>query len=222
MTPESRDAPLPATLAVFPLPGAILLPGGKLPLNIFEPRYLDMVRDAMSGERLIGMIQPRTTETDPPSLFDVGCVGRITSFTETEDGRYLITLTGLSRFKLVEEMATTTAYRMVVPDFSPYADDRQGEGGTAGVDRESLEVSLQRYLDRRGLGADWDAVRAAPLDVLVNSLAMICPFGIPEKQALLEAVSLSERAKTMVALMEFAIAEGEGAEDEDLSPPGLN
>ncbi|MGF1607173.1 MAG: LON peptidase substrate-binding domain-containing protein [Rhodothalassiaceae bacterium] len=220
MSVSTGEQALPTALPIFPLPGALLLPGGKLPLNIFEPRYLAMVRDAMKTDRMIGMIQPRD-EADPPALYDIGCAGRITSFTETDDGRYLITLTGVSRFQVVEEMERTTPYRLVRPDFRAFVTDKSGEEPDEAVNRDGLLVSLKRYLDRRGLGADWDAISNAPTGILINSLAMICPFGVPEKQALLEAKSLDERARTMVALMEFAIAEGDNDNEAD-DPPGVN
>ncbi len=209
---ETLHYDLPDTLPLFPLSGALLLPGGQMPLNIFEPRYLAMVDDALSGARLIGMIQPRNgvADGDPP-LYGVGCAGRLTGFNETEDGRYLITLTGIRRFKLSEELSADTPYRVAVPDFSPFGDDDEVDDTAASVDRARLEAAMRQYLDAEGLKTDWDAVQEAPTEALISSLAMGCPFAPNEKQALLEADCAASRADCLIALMEMSSA-GEGGD----------
>jgi len=197
---------LPRELPVFPLTGVLLLPRGRLPLNIFEKRYLAMFDDAIGSDRLIGMIQP----SDPaagdaaPPLYSVGCAGRITSFNESGDGRYLVALDGDARFRVVEELELRRGYRRVVPDWSPYAADLSEDGGA--VDRHRLIELLQAYFRQHQLSANWDAIGQTPDERLVTSLAMICPFEPPEKQALLEAGCLSDRAKLMMSLLEIAIA----------------
>ena len=199
---------LPATIPIFPLAGVLLLPGGHLPLNIFEPRYLQMVRDAMAGPKLIGMVQP----TDPasrqfePPVYPLGCVGRISRFKETPDNRFLITLSGERRFTIAEELARTTLYRQVRVSYEP-----EPEPNEAMVDRKRLLASLKGYLDRNGLKADWSSIEQAPTAPLVTTLAMVCPFEPSEKQALLEAKSLTERAKLMSALIEMSLLQPGGA-----------
>jgi Lon protease-like protein len=209
---------LPLVIPVFPLDGVLLLPGGQLPLNIFEPRYLNMLDDAMSGERIIGMIQtrPHAKDADPnrPPLAPVGCAGRVTSFAETSDGRYLITLTGVCRFRAGEELPVRTPYRQVRADFAPYEPDlrEDGAGVRTAADIDRLLSALRRYLDHRGLAIDWGDAESAPSDALINSLAMALPFEPVEKQALLEAPTLAERRETLVALLEIDAAAGD---DED-------
>jgi len=198
---------LPTTIPVFPLTGVLLLPRGRLPLNIFEPRYLAMTEDALAQRhRLIGMIQPVEPEQDgkPPQLFPSGCAGRITSFSETEDGRFLITLAGLCRFTIVEEVETMRGYRRVVADFARWQRDLQAES-MAGIDRKHLLDLLKAYFAASSISADWEAIGATPDDRLITMLAMICPFEPQEKQALLEAPTLAERCKLMSGLMEMAI-----------------
>ncbi|MGE0723219.1 MAG: LON peptidase substrate-binding domain-containing protein [Alphaproteobacteria bacterium] len=204
---------LPRSLPVFPLPGVLLLPGGKLPLNIFEPRYLHMVQDALAGERMIGMIQPTEEERAdrPPALYRTGCAGRIVSFSETDDGRFLITLSGLARFDVASEIATTRGYRRVVPSWAPYRDDYGEEPPTA-VDRERLMRAVEGYFKAQGLSADWEAIKTTPDGRLVTALAMVCPFAPSEKQALLEADGPTARAETLVTLMEMAAVPPPGAE----------
>jgi Lon protease-like protein len=196
---------LPQTLPIFPLTGALLLPRGHLPLNIFEPRYLAMVDSALSTTRLIGMIQPTEPEDKvlKPKLSAVGCAGRIVSYRETEDGRFLITLLGVCRFRAVEELTTVTPYRQLRADYAGYLGDMAAPPPDA-FPRERLATALRDYLSRRDLKADWGSVMSAPADVLVNALAMLCPFEPAEKQALLEAPSWSERIDTLVALLEMA------------------
>lgn len=211
---------LPLVIPVFPLDGALLLPGGQLPLNIFEPRYLNMLDDAMSGERIIGMIQTKPSlggkgdDQQRPPLAPVGCAGRVTSFAETSDGRYLITLTGVCRFRAGEELPVRTPYRQVRADFSPYEPDlrEDGAGARTAADIDRLLVALRRYLDHRGLAIDWGDAESAPSDALINSLAMALPFDPMEKQALLEAETIFERKATLTALLEIDAA---GSDDDE-------
>lgn len=202
---------LPETLDIFPLSGVLLLPRGQLPLNVFEPRYLALVDAALSGTRLIGMIQPTQNEETvlKPHLAAIGCAGRITAYTESEDGRYLITLTGVCRFRLVEELSTDTPYRRVTADFSSFLDDLVSADET-NFPRERLVTALKDYLTRRDLKADWKSVLSAPPETLVNALAMLCPFENAEKQALLEAPGWDERVDTLIALLEMANAGPQG------------
>ena len=195
----------PAIVRVFPLVGAILLPRAVLPLNIFEPRYLAMVRDAMAGDRFIGIVQPRgDVAADPPALYATGGLGRITQFSETGDGRFLIALAGVTRFRAVEELAVATPYRQVRADYRPFAGDWREPQPLPPVMRADLEAVLRRYLDAQNLAADWDAVKAADDESLTNTLAAVCPFEPAERQALLEAADLAQRVRTLAALMRFA------------------
>ena len=199
--------PLPASVPVFPLSGALLLPRGVLPLNIFETRYLAMVRDAMAANgaahRIIGIIQPRF-DGDPPPLYDIGCLGRISDYRETDDGRILIALTGVSRFRIQAELDRATPYRQVMADYHGFGDDRDDPAPLAVAARAGLEDVLKIYLDGQGLSADWDAVKTADDESLVTTLSSVCPFDPAEKQALLEAEDLADRAATLTALMTFA------------------
>jgi hypothetical protein len=203
-------ADLPEAIPVFPLPGALLLPRGQMPLNIFEPRYLAMIDDALrDGRRLIGMIQPDATQpgsADKPTLFRNGCVGRITQFAESGDGRYLVELTGVSRFRLVEELAVKTAYRQCRVTYAPFADDFIPRKGEEAVDRTALLRALGDFLKANDLKADWEGVENAPNEALVNALAMMSPYGAAEKQALLEAPDLKTRAELLVAITEIELA----------------
>ncbi len=212
----SRAAPLPTAIPVFPLTGALLLPRGTLPLNIFEPRYLAMVRDAMAAtgaaNRMIGIIQPRS-RGEPPPLYDVGCVGRIGDYRETDDGRVLIALTGITRFRVAAELDRTTLYRQVMADYHDFADDREEPDPLTAAARAGLEDVLRAYLDAQGLSADWEAVHGADDEALVTTLSGVCPFDPAEKQALLEAEDLPERAATLTALMAFAQGLGGGKPD---------
>ena len=200
---------LPATIPVFPLAGALLLPRAQLPLNIFEPRYLAMTDDAMKGERLIGMIQPDESKGGPPStpaLFSTGCAGRITQFAESGDGRYLISLTGIARFRVVEELPATTPYRQCRVDFVPFRNDLVPRHGEETVDRTTLLKTLAAYLKANKLEADWKDINEAPTEALVNGLSMMSPYGTREKQALLEAPDLANRANVLIAITEMALA----------------
>jgi Lon protease-like protein len=213
---RARD--LPGVIPVFPLDGALLLPGGVLPLQIFEPRYLNMIDDAMAGERIIGMIQT-TGEGDRarPALVQVGCAGRITSYSETGDGKYLIALTGLCRFGVVEEIGAPKPYREVRADFARFEADLQTADDAVEFERAPFLDLLRRYLDNRGLGVEWEVVNAAPGPALVNSLCMALPFDPQEKQALLEAVDLEGRRAALAALMEIDSAWP--ADDDDAPRP---
>lgn len=191
----------PSVIPIFPLSGAILLPHGQLPLNIFEPRYLRMVDDALAGARTIGMVQPREATEGISPLYAVGCAGRITSFTETGDGRYLITLTGMLRFSVKREFDVDTPYRQAEVDYSTYVADADLDASAESVDRDRLFEAMRSYLETENLSTDWDEAAEAPTDALVNSLAMGCPFAPNEKQALLEAPTIADRADCLIALM---------------------
>jgi Lon protease-like protein len=204
------SADLPQVIPVFPLPGALLLPRGQMPLNIFEPRYLEMIDDALrDGHRLIGMIQPDPAHPGSevkPTLFKIGCVGRITQFAETGDGRYLIQLIGIARFRVEEELAVKTAYRQCRVSFVPFADDFVARKGEDHVDRKALLAALTAFLKANKLKTDWQGVESAPNEALVNALAMMSPYGAVEKQALLEAPDLKTRAEMLVAITEIELA----------------
>jgi hypothetical protein len=198
-------ADLPKTIPVFPLAGALLLPRGRLPLNIFEPRYLAMVDTAMRTTRVIGMIQP-VSDDRKPKLYPVGCLGRLTSWSDTGDGRFFITLSGVIRFRIVQELKAAAPYREVEPDYALYEDDLNETDDDNFVDRRRLGICLRDYIDQRRIDADLSLIDRAPAETLVNSLAMICPFAPAEKQALLEAKALSERAELLTTLIEMATA----------------
>jgi Lon protease-like protein len=195
---------LPKSLPLFPLTGAVLMPRGALPLNIFEPRYLEMVDYALQGDRLIGMIQPSEHEDTvlKPKLSLVGCAGKIVEFRETDDNRYLLTLQGICRFRLTGEMDTTTPWRAGFTDFAPFAGDL-AQMADEDFPRERLLAALKAYLNTRDMKADWKSVMNAPGEALINALAMMCPFDPAEKQALLEAQSFQDRASTLMALLEM-------------------
>ena len=201
---------LPEVIPVFPLPGALLLPRGQMPLNIFEQRYLSMVDDAFrDGHRLIGMIQPDVTHSpdeDRPVLFQIGCVGRITQLAETGDGRYILELTGICRYKVVEEMTVLTAYRQCKVDYFPFIDDFTARKGEDAVDREALLAVLTDFLKANNLRVDWEGVENAPNEALVNALAMMSPYGPAEKQAMLEALDLKTRAEILIAITQIDLA----------------
>ena len=199
---------LPETIPLFPLPGALLLPFGELPLNIFEPRYLAMCDDALGGSRLIGMIQPRDPDSAArdPDLCHVGCAGRITSFRETLDNRYLIALAGLCRFTVVDELTSKGGYRRARVDWSAYRGDFKTPD-PRGVPRDRLLPVLRDYCQANNLAADWKAIEKASGAQLVTMLAMLCPFAAREKQALLESDDLAGRAELMISLMAMAVLE---------------
>ncbi len=202
-----KPADLPQTIPIFPLEGAVLYPRGVLALNIFEPRYLNMVDDALGEQRLIGIIQPAVGQEREasPDLAEVGTIGRITTFSETDDGRYLITLTGIARFHFERELAAGTPYRQALvsydafaEDFAPAVDHR--------IDRDALMKSLKTYAALHGFEVDWDSVELAPTETVVNVAAQICPFDAVAKQALLETESLDERCRALIALLEWDVA----------------
>jgi Lon protease-like protein len=202
-----RAADLPQVIPVFPIDGVLLLPRGQLPLNIFEPRYLNMIDDAIAGDKIIGMIQTLGGQRARPHLAPVGCAGRITSYAETSDGRYLITLTGAARFKVVAELPVQSPYRQVRADFTAYEEDLKPPSDDLAFDRDRLLAALRAYLARHSLDVDWETAKAAPEEALVNSLSMALPFETAEKQALLEAPGLIGRRETLTALLEIDAAE---------------
>jgi Lon protease-like protein len=201
---------IPDVIPVFPLPGALLLPRGQMPLNIFEPRYLAMVDEVLrSGKRLIGMIQPDPAHHGPPEkplLYRVGCVGRMTQFAETGDGRYLIQLTGISRFAIEHELPVSTPFRQCRVSYAPFADDFIARKGEEEVDRAAVLEALTAFLEANKLKADWEGIENAPNEALVNALAMMSPYGSAEKQAMLEAPDLKTRAEILVAVTEIELA----------------
>ncbi len=209
-----KAADLPQVIAVFPLDGALLLPHAHLPLRIFEPRYLNMIDDAMGAERMIGMVQTRAGgEPDRPRLAGVGCLGRITSFAETTDDCYLITLTGMCRFAIGEELPARLPYRQVKARYGPFEADLRGLIDDDGFDRVRFLRALKPYLERRSLEIDWEAAKTAAGEALINSLSMLLPFDPAEKQALLEAHTLADRREALIALMEIDSI-GRSGEDE--------
>jgi hypothetical protein len=206
---------LPEIIPVFPLPGALLLPRGQMPLNIFEPRYIAMIDDSLrDGHRLIGMIQPDAAHSSPalagpadkPPLFKVGCVGRITQLAESGDGRYLLELTGVSRFRIERELTVKTDYRQCRVTYAPFADDFIARKGENEVDRDAVLAALRAFMKANKLQADWEGIDQAPNEALVNALSMMSPYGAPEKQALLEAPDLRTRAELLVAITEIELA----------------
>jgi len=222
-------ATLPQVIPIFPLSGVLLLPGGKMPLNIFEPRYLAMVGDAIAGSRVIGLIQPMKSEAgeegkpgeasvsgepvptgagsvgDAAAVYPTGCAGRITQFSETEDGRYLLTLSGLCRFSVIKELPLHRGYRRVIPGWTDFEADMAAAPAPAAIDRDRMVRALKSYFQLNEINANWDAIRDTPDDRLVTSLSMICPFAPSEKQALLECPDTNERARVLTALMEMAL-----------------
>ena len=211
---------LPEVIPVFPLPGALLLPRGQLPLNIFEPRYLSMVDDSLrDGHRLIGMIQPdeaHPVNEERPHLYKIGCAGRITQIAETGDGRYVLQLTGVARFRVREELADELTYRRCKVSYEPFTDDFIPRKGEEEVDREELLRALTAFLKANNLKADWEGIEKAPNEALVNALAMMSPYGAAEKQALLEAPDLKTRAEVLVALTEIELAKTDSSDETPL------
>ena len=206
-------ADLPETIAIFPLPGALLLPRARLPLHIFEPRYLAMVDDTLKTQaRLIGMIQPFEGAGGTDRLHSIGCAGRLTAFSETEDGRYMVTLSGVSRFRMLREVEGFTPYRRCDVSWAGFERDRGAVEKDEDLDRGPFMDLLTRFFQSQGLSTDWDAVRDAEDELLINSLSMLCPFPPEDKQALLEAPTLSTRRETLVTLIEFALHGGEAGE----------
>jgi uncharacterized protein len=204
-----KTSDLPRSVALFPLAGAILFPRGSLPLNVFEPRYLNMVDDVLADERVIGVVQPAfgASTAGEPALADVGTLGKITAFAETDDGRYLITLSGVCRFRIEREAPSGAPYRRALAAYDDFASDLHPP--KARIDREKLRHALMRYVDTHGYQTDWSVVDEAPSEALVNAVSTMCPFDPPAKQALLEATTLDERCAALIALLEW------GADDED-------
>jgi uncharacterized protein len=212
---------LPKIIPVFPLPGALLLPRGQMPLNIFEPRYLAMIDDALrSNHRLIGMIQPDPAhpgaDQNKPRLFQIGCLGRLTQFAESGDGRYLIQLTGVSRFRIEQELPVETLYRQCRVIYQPFADDFKARKGEDKVDRKALLRTLSSFLKANNLKADWDGIENAPNEALVNALAMMSPYDAAEKQAMLEAPDLKTRAEILIAVTEIELAKSKTSGETSL------
>jgi len=200
---------LPQSIPVFPLPGALLLPNGQMPLNIFEPRYIAMIDAVLAGERIIGMVQPAFSNTqvhETTGLCRIGCAGRLVSFSETGDGRYLISLIGVARFSITRELETTTPFRQVLVDWTTYAHDLHIDKSCELVDRPTLLKTFKSYLEANNLEADWESIESAQTEILVNALSMMSPYSVAEKQALLEADNLKVRADTLVAITEMSLA----------------
>ena len=209
--PYSGALDLPEVIPVFPLEGALLLPRGEMPLNLFEPRYLQMADDALRTHRIIGMVQPEGHEVEglKPGLYSCGCAGRITTFAESGDGRYVVTLTGISRYRIVEELSVDTPYRQCRVDYSAFQSDFIPGLGEEDVDRAGVIRTLRDFAKANDLTVDWRGIDAAPSDALVNALAMMSPFGPREKQALLEAIDLKSRADVLIAIAEIEMARRE-------------
>jgi len=207
---------MPATLPLFPLPGALLLPRGQMPLNIFEPRYMAMIDHALKTDRLIGMIQPNPDRGDTAPLYSVGCAGRITQFAESGDGRYIVTLTGAARFRLRREVEADTPFLQYDVDWAAFPDDYSARFGEDQVDRVSVLKALKDFAEANSVPVDWDSVKDAPNEALVNALSMMSPFGVREKQALLEADDLRARGEMLVAITEMELAKAAGGGEAPL------
>ena len=210
---------LPLVIPVFPLPGALLLPRGQMPLNIFEPRYMAMIDEALRTSRLIGMIQPDVNAGNrgrPSDLYEVGCVGRITQFAEAGDNRYIITLTGVSRFRIIEELPLLAPFRQYEVRYDEFTEDFEARAGEDVVDRKSVLTALREFSEANGLSIDWKGIEAASNEALVNALSMMAPFGAREKQALLEAPDLKTRAELLVAITEIELARRDDGSESPL------
>jgi len=200
---------LPDTIPVFPLPGALLLPRARLPLHLFEPRYLAMLEDVMkTPHRLVGMVQPYDAPGAAGRLHSIGCAGRLTAFSETEDGRYMVTLSGMSRFRISKEVEGFTPYRRCDVSWQGFERDLGPVETDVAFDRDAFMTLLGRFFADRGLSTDWESLREAEDELLINSLSMLCPFEPEDKQALLEAPSLSTRRETLVTLIEYDLRGG--------------
>jgi uncharacterized protein len=204
---------MPETVPVFPLSGALLLPRGQMPLNIFEPRYMAMIDHALQRDRLIGIVQPNPDKGDTGQLYHVGCVGRITQLAETGDGRYHLTLTGIARFKILSEANTKTSFMQYNVDWMPFVHDYTARFGEDAVDRPSVMQALRSFSEANDIPVDWDSVKDAPNEALVNALSMMCPYGVREKQALLEAADLKSRGEMLVAITEMELAKAATGSD---------
>ena len=206
----TKQTDLPNIIPIFPLPGALLLPRAQLPLHLFEPKFLTMLDDTLKTDgRLIGMVQPYIGANGEDTLHTIGCAGRVTAMSETEDGRYMITLSGMSRFRVVEEVEGFTPYRRASVTWGGFEADLGPEQDDPDMDRPALMALLERFFDERGLNTDWESMDGAEPELLINSLSMLCPFEPEERQALLEAPSLSTRRETLVTLIEYALHGGD-------------
>ena len=206
-----KNLDLPTILPIFPLPGALLLPKSKLPLHIFEPKYLEMVDEVLKNPfRLIGMLQTKQTSTvsDIGNLYGIGCAGRISNFSETDDGRYMITLSGVSRFKIVKLVESFSPYIKAEVEWRDFSEDQEKTKIDNDFDRDSFFSLLKKYFAIKGLKTDWESLREADEEIIVNSLSMLCPFDVEEKQALLESKNLKERRKMINTLMELSLQVG--------------
>ncbi len=197
---------MPESIPVFPLAGALLLPRGQMPLNIFEPRYVAMIDHAMSRHRIVGILQPSPDKAEGTALYQVGCAGRITQLTESGDGRYLLTLTGIARFRIVDAVIETTPFLQFKMDWASYASDFEPRAGEDAVDRPAVLKALKDFSKANDIPVDWDSVKEAPNEALINALCMMSPFGVREKQALLEAEDLKSRGDLLVAITEMELA----------------
>lgn len=214
-------ADCPGVLPLFPLAETLLLPRGHLPLNVFEPRYLALVDYALGADRVFGIIQPDAEADGEESdavvpLYKVGCAGRITQFVEMEDGRYLVSLTGIARFRIAEELPVLTPYRQARVDYEPFRSDFTARAGEEAVDRQGVLAVLRRYAEARSLRVDWNTIDQASNEAIVNALSMMSPFGTREKQALLEAPDLKTRADTLIAITEIELARSGDEPDSTL------
>jgi Lon protease-like protein len=208
----ARPPDMPASIPLFPLEGALLLPRRPIQLTVFEPRYLEMLDEALSGERLIGVIQPSQQTSDPtPELYPLGCAGRIVQYAEIGDGRCFLTLMGVARFRLVSEGASERPYRVAMADYAPFAEDFLEGAGEAAVDREGLLATLRRFAEVNEVKIVWSDIKKASNEALVNGLSMLSPCGPREKQALLEAPDLKARAEMLVAITTIGLARGADA-----------
>ena len=206
-----RPSDMPDALPLFPLGGALLLPRRPIQLTLFEPRYLEMLDDALAGERLIGVIQPVAeddSEGGSPELFPVGCAGRIVQYAEIGDKRCFLTLMGVARFRVASERAVKTRYRSIVPDYSDFADDFEEGAGESAVDRQALIAALRAFAEAKDYKVDWDDIASTSNEALVNGLAMLSPYGAKEKQAMLEAADLKSRAEILVAISQMELTRG--------------
>ena len=201
---------IPSKISIFPLNGALLLPRSQLPLNIFEPRYLEMIDNSISSDRLIGMIQ--TQESNENQLYSIGCLGKITSFTELSDSRFIITLNGICRYKVTQELDTLTPYRQVKVSYEDFENDLTPGFNQDKANRDKLLDVLKRYLEKNNLQIDWEAVKGSPTETLVNSLCSLSPYSAEEKQALLEAEDIQKRNELLIAMTEMALSTNKGIE----------
>ena len=201
---------IPSKISIFPLNGALLLPRSKLPLNIFEPRYLEMIDNSISSDRLIGMIQ--TQESNENQLYSIGCLGKITSFTELSDSRFIITLNGICRYKVTQELDTLTPYRQVKVSYEDFENDLTPGFNQDKANRDKLLDVLKRYLEKNNLQIDWEAVKGSPTETLINSLCSLSPYSAEEKQALLEAEDIQKRNELLIAMTEMALSTNKGIE----------